>query len=129
MPNFNLDDLIGKATAFLDKASEDHLKKSDQYDALIELINDSNLRSAVESLIAQGTVVGASVLGRLQEIFAEDEEPEETVEPESTMPTPRDDPFQVIFAPDFEERLSRLFEQFGAQRGDDEKGDPFSRPF
>lgn len=77
MPTFNIDELIAKATDILDKASTRALEESDRYDQLIELINDTQLRESVNSVVGGAIVLGTTVAARLGAIFAKPE-PEPT---------------------------------------------------
>lgn len=94
MPNFNINDILSKATEALQKSSADHARRAEQNSGLIELINDPGLRSQVESIVGSVAVVGFTVVDRLKAIFAEDAEAAPAPAPKAE-PTP-ENPLQAL---------------------------------
>lgn len=80
--NLSLDALIDKATTFLAEQQDKAYTRAEEYDKLIDLINDPTLRAQAESVLVQGAYVGGVILGRLQDIFSSDEDEDAAEEPQ-----------------------------------------------
>ena len=106
---FNLNDLLNKASDLLEESAERDIKNANQKFALMDLLEDAEIRENGAQILTSAALFGTTLLNRLADILDGDEEAEETPE-EDEAPAPysmsfdltgdgADELFKVFFVP------------------------------
>lgn len=73
---FNLNDLLSKVSDLLEESAERDIKSANQKFALLDLLEDPEIRETGEQILTSAALFGSTVLNRVADIFDEDEDTE-----------------------------------------------------